>query len=283
MEDFGGIARTVPVLTFFMVLTALASAGLPGLNGFVGEFLILVGSFGSETVGMPLLIALATTGVILAAVYLLWMLYRMFFGPITNEANRTMVDLNAREVLVLAPLAVLMVIMGVMPQPFLALSEPATEHLLETINRKRIAALEEAERSPTTARLVSDDEQFTLEPFETSSSVFVKRALAFSAKMPRISVVNPPRPCGAPLQGGDFTLSRAATVKKSPPWRGAEPSEAGWVGQRRGLVQRELNRSSTKERNRVGAQGERHQQASPSQPQASDRRCPTHQPSHAAS
>ena len=180
MEDFGGIARTVPVLTFFMVLTALASAGLPGLNGFVGEFLILVGSFSSETVGMPLLIALATTGVILAAVYLLWMLYRAFFGPITKEENRTMADLNGREVAVLAPLAVLMIIMGVMPQPFLNLSEPATAQLLDTINQKRIAALEAAQRQPT-ARLSSGGEQVVVEPFETSPGVFANVEMAFPA------------------------------------------------------------------------------------------------------
>ena len=180
MEDFGGIARTVPVLTFFMVLTALASAGLPGLNGFVGEFLILVGAFSSETVGMPLLIALATTGVILAAVYLLWMLYRTFFGPITKEENRTMADLNGREVAVLAPLAVLMIVMGVMPQPFLNLSEPATAQLLDTINQKRIVALEEAQRTPT-ARLTDDGEQFVVEPFETAPGVFGERTTSFSS------------------------------------------------------------------------------------------------------
>ena len=168
MADFGGIARSVPVVTFFMVLTALASAGLPGLNGFVGEFLILVGAFSSETVGMPLLIALATTGVILAAVYLLWMLYRMFFGPLTNEENRKMVDLNAREIALLAPLAVLMVVIGVMPQPFLNTSEPATTYLLETIERKRMAALEEAERRQQTAQATFDGERFSIEPIKTS-------------------------------------------------------------------------------------------------------------------
>ncbi len=142
MEDFGGIARSAPRLTFFMVLTVLASAGLPGLNGFVGEFLILVGAFSSEVlVGAPILIAVATTGVILAAVYLLWMLSRMFFGPLTKEENRTMPDLNRRELVVLAPLALLMIVLGVMPQPFLSVSEPATEHLIETIQEKRMAAL----------------------------------------------------------------------------------------------------------------------------------------------
>lgn len=153
MKDFGGIARSVPRLTFFMVLTVLASVGLPGLNGFVGEFLILVGSFSSEIlVGAPILIAIATTGVILAAVYLLWMLGVMFFGPLTKEENRTMPDLNRRELVLLAPLAVLMIVLGVMPQPFLAVSEPATEHLMETIQEKRMAALAPENAQPDSSR-----------------------------------------------------------------------------------------------------------------------------------
>ncbi len=168
MEDFGGIARTVPVLTFFMVLTALASAGLPGLNGFVGEFLILVGAFNSEVVGRPLLIALATTGVILAAVYLLWMLYRTFFGPLTKEANRTLRDLNAREVALLVPLAVLMVVMGVFPQPFLRTSEPATAFLLEQIEAKRTAAIEADRRARSLAAEARyDGDVFHVAPPET--------------------------------------------------------------------------------------------------------------------
>ncbi len=85
MADFGGIAKSVPILTFFMLFSVFASAGLPGLNGFVGEFMILLGSFKSATVGNPALIAVATTGVIFAAVYLLYMVYRTFFGEITTR------------------------------------------------------------------------------------------------------------------------------------------------------------------------------------------------------
>ncbi len=146
MADFGGIARSVPLLTFFMVLTALASAGLPGLNGFVGEFLILVGSFGSSIPGMTVLTAFATTGVILAAIYLLWMLSRIFFGPVRNEENQTMPDLNRRELIILVPLAALMILMGVMPQPFLERSEPATAQLLELVQAKQSAAPDEPSR-----------------------------------------------------------------------------------------------------------------------------------------
>lgn len=144
MEDYGGIAKVAPLLTFFMVFSVLASAGLPGLNGFVGEFMILLGSFDSAVLGSPVLIALATLGVILAAVYLLWMLYRTFFGPIRVEANRGMKDLNLREVALLVPLVVLMFVLGFAPNPFLEKSEPATTFLLETIEAKRAAVLEAA-------------------------------------------------------------------------------------------------------------------------------------------
>jgi NADH-quinone oxidoreductase subunit M len=163
MADYGGIARTVPVLTFFMVFTVLASAGLPGLNGFVGEFLILVGSFKSALIGRPLLVALATTGVILAAVYLLWMVYRMFFGEVENEANRTMPDLNWREVAVLTPLAVLMLVLGFAPNTFLAKSEPAAQFLLDTIEEKHAAALEAASERESMARAAFDGAAFLLE------------------------------------------------------------------------------------------------------------------------
>ena len=144
MADFGGIAKSVPVLTFFMVFSVLASAGLPGLNGFVGEFMILIGSFDSAVLASPVLIAFATVGVILAAVYLLWLLYKTFFGPLTLEANKTMRDMNAREVLLMVPLAVLMLVLGFYPTPFLKISEPSMDYLLEIIEAKRLASEQEA-------------------------------------------------------------------------------------------------------------------------------------------
>src|SRR5690606_28842483 len=149
MADFGGTARSVPVLTCFMVLPVLASAGLPGLNGFVGEFLILLGSFKSTVLSNPILVALATSGVILAVVYLLWLVYRTFFGQITDDRNLRMPDLNYREVLLLAPLAVLMVVMGFAPHRFLEKSESSTRFLLETVEQKRTAAMAAAESEST--------------------------------------------------------------------------------------------------------------------------------------
>jgi NADH-quinone oxidoreductase subunit M len=148
MDDYGGIAKSVPVITFFMVFSVLASAGLPGLNGFVGEFLILLGAFKSTVIGSPVLIAFATTGVILAAVYLLWMVYRTFFGELTNDANRDMADMNGREFALMLPLAALMLILGFAPNAFLQKSENATDFLLETMETKRMAVLEAEGESP---------------------------------------------------------------------------------------------------------------------------------------
>ena len=149
MADFGGIARTVPVLTFFMMLTVFASAGLPGLNGFVGEFMILLGSWKSTAFG-DLFVVLATTGVILAAVYLLWLMYRTFFGEVTSEANVAMKDLNGREVGLLLPLAAVMVLIGFWAAPFLNVSEDAVRSVIRT-SEVKAAAVEAAagEATPT--------------------------------------------------------------------------------------------------------------------------------------
>jgi NADH-quinone oxidoreductase subunit M len=146
MADYGGIAKTLPILSFFMVFSVMASVGLPGLNGFVGEFLILLGAFKSDVIGAWWLIALATAGVIVAAIYLLTMVYKTFWGPITNEANAQVPDLNGREIGLLLPMAVLMIVLGFYPAPFLAKSEPAVQSLLQTVEAKRLAALDGAER-----------------------------------------------------------------------------------------------------------------------------------------
>ncbi len=168
MADFGGIAKTVPVLTFFMVFSVLASAGLPGLNGFVGEFLILLGSFKSDLVGSPVLIALATSGVILAAVYLLWMVYRLFYGRLTDEGNRTMADMSLREIALMAPLAVLMFVLGFAPNPFLERTEPATQFLLDSIEQKRLTVL--AQETPRNVASAASPAELQLDAEQLSPS-----------------------------------------------------------------------------------------------------------------
>jgi NADH-quinone oxidoreductase subunit M len=173
MADFGGIAKTVPILTFFMVFSVLASAGLPGLNGFVGEFLILLGSFKSNVVGSPFLIALATSGVILAAVYLLWLLYRTFFGPIHDEENRSMPDMNLREIALMAPLALLMFVLGFAPNSFLERSEPTTQFLLDTIEQKRLAVLEIEAENAASVYAAQEADEAGEKPVEQAPSVRV--------------------------------------------------------------------------------------------------------------
>ncbi len=144
MADYGGLAKVVPVLTFFMVFSVMASAGLPGLNGFVGEFMILLGTFKSDVIGSPILVAFATTGVILAALYLLWMLYATFYGPVKNEYVAGMKDLSGRELAAVVPLAAFMLILGFFPAPFLAQSEAAVVQLLDVVHEKRETALRTA-------------------------------------------------------------------------------------------------------------------------------------------
>jgi NADH-quinone oxidoreductase subunit M len=120
-DEFGGLARVMPVFAFFLVFSSLASVGLPALNGFAGEFLILAGSY--RALGWPA--GLATFGVVLAALYLLKLIQRLVFGPLTRDENRTLADLGGREVAALAPLCLLMLWIGVTPGAFLKPSEQA--------------------------------------------------------------------------------------------------------------------------------------------------------------
>jgi NADH-quinone oxidoreductase subunit M len=130
LADYGGIARTMPVFAVFFVIAVLSSVGLPGLNGFVGEFLILAGSFQTH----PVAATIAASGVILAAIYLLWLVQKVFFGPITNEENRHIPDIAWNEIAAMVPLVVFMVWIGVHPNTFLKKMEPSVTHLIATIN-----------------------------------------------------------------------------------------------------------------------------------------------------
>ena len=136
ISDFGGLARPMPWFSALFVIASLSSIGLPFLNGFVGEFLIMLGTWTSVAVQHAWIVTmLAGTGVIWAAVYMLWMLQRVVFGTKTSEANAKLSDLNAREVGLLLPLLALMLFMGVYPQPFLNRSRASVEAA-----RQRLAA-----------------------------------------------------------------------------------------------------------------------------------------------
>ena len=134
IRDFGGLATPMPRLSAFFVLVALSSLGLPLLNGFVGEFLIILGAFKART----LFGVLAALGVVVAAVYLLWMIQRVLFGEVTHEENRRLRDCKPREVFILAVLTVAIVWMGVYPQPFLRRLDGTTRQILTRLDSARI-------------------------------------------------------------------------------------------------------------------------------------------------
>jgi len=125
ISEFGGLATPMPWYSTLFVIAALSSIGLPFLNGFVGEFLIMIGTWTSlvDIKHIWIVTMLAGTGVIWAAVYMLWMLQRVLFGKVTNPKNEALSDLNARELGLMIPLLILMLVMGVYPQPFLERSK----------------------------------------------------------------------------------------------------------------------------------------------------------------
>ncbi len=131
IEDFGGLGRVAPMLATAFVITALASIGLPGTSGFVGEFLALLGTFETH----PLVAMFATTGVLFAAYYMLPMVQRIFFNELDKEENIAVKDLSRREIVILAPLIALMIVIGVYPAPFLERMEPSVQALLERVER----------------------------------------------------------------------------------------------------------------------------------------------------
>jgi NADH-quinone oxidoreductase subunit M len=129
IADFGGLWYRLPVLSVMFLIVTFASIGLPGLNGFIGEFLILLGAF-SVTPGWA---SAAATGIILGAIYMLWMFRRVFFGPMTHPENQKLTDLNQRELLILVPVVALIIIMGIYPQPFLSRMKPSVDVTLHRI------------------------------------------------------------------------------------------------------------------------------------------------------
>ena len=135
IAQFGGLKKVMPHLVAAFLIVTLSSIGLPGLNGFVGEFLILLGSFRADALG-PKMTAFAATGVILSATYMLWMFQRVNYGPVTNEENRSLPDLDRREWTVIVPIIAVAVLMGVLPNLFLKPMAPSVDRLLSLIHRE---------------------------------------------------------------------------------------------------------------------------------------------------
>jgi NADH-quinone oxidoreductase subunit M len=131
IEKFGGLWKVMPVFSVIFLVVCLSSLGLPGTNGFVGEFLILIGTFNSVNDHSKIYAAIAMVGVILAAVYLLWMYQRMMYGEVSHEENKGLADLSKREYAVILPFVILIFWLGVYPKTFMDKTEATMDHYLK--------------------------------------------------------------------------------------------------------------------------------------------------------
>ena len=137
IDEFGGLKTVMPWFSAVFLLICLSSIAVPGFNGFVGEFLILIGSWRAPFIPGRALVAVASVGVILAAAYILWMVQRVLYGEVSRPANAGLPDLTAREALVLAPLVVLALFMGIASPIFTRTIEPAADALVRQVRPAR--------------------------------------------------------------------------------------------------------------------------------------------------
>jgi len=148
ISEFGGLAHVMPVYAVFTLIIFLASMGLPLLNGFIGEFMILQGVYSAN----PVWAYWAVSGVVLGAAYLLWLYQRVFWGKVTNAENQHLTDLNGRELATLIPLVALCFWIGLYPKPFLDYLEPPLNKLAQDIQKVKDPAA--AARNAEPAALV---------------------------------------------------------------------------------------------------------------------------------
>jgi len=144
VREFGGLAKVMPIYAVLFVIVTMSSIGVPGTNGFVGEFMIVMGTFVSSALGgnAKLQGGLAAAGVILAAVYMLSVVQRMFFGPLTNPKNKRLKDVNAREIIALAPLIAMIFVIGWFPSLFTSRMTEGVETVLDRYVAHRNAFVE---------------------------------------------------------------------------------------------------------------------------------------------
>ncbi len=139
MDDFGGLWKVMPIYGALTLIVTLSSMGLPGLNGFVGEFSILLGAFGSEAIGSPIYAGFAAAGVIMAAIYMLYMFQKLFLGPLDKDENKVVKDIHLREILTLVPLVIFIFWIGLYPKPFFNLIGPSVDKLVALLQAASVA------------------------------------------------------------------------------------------------------------------------------------------------
>ena len=153
IADFGGLTKRMPIFAVFFMIATLSSIGLPGMNGFVGEFLILVGTFKANV----LYAVLATTGVILSACYMLWMFQRVMFNKLSNPANQKLKDLNKREWAILLPIVILIFWIGIYPKPLISRLDVSVNHLLTQVDEKYKVTLDRIKKNETMYAIKEDE------------------------------------------------------------------------------------------------------------------------------
>ncbi|HVH46029.1 MAG TPA: NADH-quinone oxidoreductase subunit M, partial [Labilithrix sp.] len=207
LDDFGGLAKVMPVYATLFVIATMASIGVPGLNGFVGEFMIITGTFASDKLGHVAGIQAvgAGLGVILAALYMLTAVQKMFFGPITRDENKRLPDINSREIIAVAPLVVAMFLLGFAPNILLSQMHGAVERVLTDYDFRA--------KSPTGGKYYDGPIRLgNRRPFSPAALTQSPAATAEAAPPP---AQNEPPPGGAP--GGRPSLPGAVPGGAMPP------------------------------------------------------------------
>ncbi|MDR4498889.1 MAG: NADH-quinone oxidoreductase subunit M [Candidatus Scalindua sp.] len=153
IADFGGLAKQIPIFAVFFMIVTLSSIGLPGLNGFVGEFLVLLGTFKSNVLNATF----ATTGVVLSACYMLWMFQRVMFNKLSNKKNQNMADINSREWAIILPIVILIFWIGIYPKPIISRLDSSVNHLLTRVDEKYKTTLNKVTKDKEKLALKEDN------------------------------------------------------------------------------------------------------------------------------